>query len=192
MNKPLTLSSLFASLLLLVTATDLANAQTCVNANILESTPTSRYTFSASDTVTDNTTNLMWKRCLEGQTFSDNGTANNYLDDFCMGSATTMNWGAALNRAQTANTSNDSGHNDWRVPNLKELKSMVEYCRANPTINTEVFPGAPPSYVWSGSPVTEPSFGYESGSWAVNFYSGSDFWGYRIYDYHVRLVRSGQ
>ena len=176
MNQRLTFSTLLASLLF----SGMASAQTCTNANMAESTPTSRYTFGTGGVVTDNTTGLMWKRCLEGQTFSGST---------CTGSATAMDWQAALNQAQTANTANDSGHNDWRVPNLKELKSTVEYCRADPAINTEVFPGW--SYwLWSSSPVTYP--GYASYAWGVFFGYGYDSWDNRNDDHHVRLVRSGQ
>lgn len=35
-------------------------------------------------TVTNHTTGLTWKRCLEGQDFDDNGTPDNYLDDKCI------------------------------------------------------------------------------------------------------------
>ncbi len=177
MNQRLTFSTLLASLLL----SGMASAQTCTNANMAESTPTSRYTFGTGGVVTDNTTGLMWKRCLEGQTFSGST---------CTGSAANLNWQAALNQAQTANTTNDSGHNDWRVPNLKELKSTVEYCRVDPAINTDVFPGW--SYwQWSSSPlVNYPD--YASSAWDVYFGDGSAFWPSRGSAYHVRLVRSGQ
>ncbi|MEB4590560.1 DUF1566 domain-containing protein [Candidatus Thiothrix sp. Deng01] len=165
------------------------NAQTCTNTNMTESTPTSRYTFGAGGVVTDNTTGLMWKRCLEGQTFSDNGTPSNYLDDACTGSATGLDWQEALGQAQTANAANDGGHNDWRVPNLKELESTVEYCRVGPALNTEVFPGSDDG-LWSGSPLTYP--GYEPYAWSVLFDGGTDLGGDRNDGRAVRLVRSGQ
>ncbi len=184
MKNAFIICGLLSALLLSGTAA----AQTCTNANMAESTPTSRYTFGAGGTVTDTTTGMMWKRCLEGQTFSDNGTSDNYLDDQCTGSASDFNWSGALNQAQTANTANDSGHNDWRVPNLKELKSTVEYCRVNPAINTEVFPSEPSFVLWSSSPVTSGG----AFAWLVYFHDGFDSGGSRS-DFHpVRLVRSGQ
>lgn len=186
MNTQLLTSTLLVGLLI----AGVANAQTCTNTAIAESTPTSGFTFNTGGTATDKATGLMWKRCLEGQTFSDNGTPGNYLDDQCTGSATAMGWQAALNRAQTANTANDSGYNDWRVPNLKELKSTVEYCRVNPAINTEVFPAAPASSIWSSSPaVSDPSYAL-----SVGFFDGYSNW-YDRFNYNdgqVRLVRSGQ
>lgn len=168
--------------------TGMANAQTCTNTAMVESTPTSGFTFNAGGTVTHNATGLMWKRCLEGQTFADNGTPSNYLDDKCTGTATGLNWQAALNKAQTANGANDSGHNDWRVPNHKELTSIVEFCRTSPAINTEVFPGSSSSAVWSSSP------GAESNAWRVPFNNSYDygFWDNRDRSLSVRLVRSGQ
>lgn len=182
MKNTFIICGLLSALLLSGTAI----AQTCTNTNMVESTPTSRYTFGANGIVTDNTTGLMWKRCLEGQTFSGSSTPDNYLDDTCSGSQA-YNWQAALNQAQTAN---DGGYNDWRVPNLKELKSTVEYCRVNPAINTEVFPNASSSLVWSSSPMTAP--GYAPGTSGVVFYDGYGGWGYRDDVNAVRLVRSGQ
>ena len=41
-----------------------------------------------------------------------------------------MNWEQALAWAQTKNTANYCGHNDWRLPNTKELQSIVDYTRS--------------------------------------------------------------
>ena len=38
--------------------------------------------------------------------------------------------GDALAYAQTQNAANYLGHNDWRLPNVKELQSIVDYTRA--------------------------------------------------------------
>lgn len=188
MNKRLLTSTLLGSLLMV----NMANAQTCTTAAIAESTPTSGFTFSTDGkTATHTAMGLMWKRCLEGQAFSDNGTSDDYLDDTCTGSAPRMNWKAALNQAQTANSANDSGYNDWRVPNSKELGSIVEYCRRRPAINTDVFrdfPTLDSVRVWSSSPETYPDT--LVGAWGANFAYGSASWYQRSDTNRVRLVRS--
>jgi len=171
----------------------MTNAQTCTNKAMGESTPTSNFTFNMGGTVTDNTTGLMWKRCMEGEIFSDSGTPNNYLDDRCTGEweSKVFTWQAALKQAQTANGKNDNGHNDWRVPDLKELQSIVEYCRISPAINTDVFPGWSVWYTWSSTAAWR--WGSIGSAWRVAFAVGSsDTGGFSLGATHVRLVRSGQ
>ncbi|MBK6963607.1 MAG: DUF1566 domain-containing protein [Bacteroidales bacterium] len=41
-----------------------------------------------------------------------------------------MDWDHALAYAQTQNNANYLGHNDWRLPNTKELQSIVDYTRS--------------------------------------------------------------
>lgn len=41
-----------------------------------------------------------------------------------------MDWEHALAYAQTQNSANYLGHNDSRVPNAKELQSLVDYTRS--------------------------------------------------------------
>ena len=44
-----------------------------------------------------------------------------------------MNWQSALAWVQTKNTAKYLGHNDWRLPNVKELQSIVDYTRSPDT-----------------------------------------------------------
>ncbi len=164
-------------------------AQTCTNTAMAESTPTAGFEFHPDGTVTHQATGLTWKRCLEGQTFADNSTADTYLDDRCTGSALWMSWQAALDWAQDLNTgSGFAGHADWRLPNAKELASIVEYCRLDPAINTEVFPGGESAYIWSSSPVVNsPDNPHES--WDINFGDGDGGWDARRGGHLVHLVR---
>ncbi|TVR02313.1 MAG: DUF1566 domain-containing protein, partial [Desulfovibrionales bacterium] len=65
-------------------------------------------------TVTDTTTGLMWQKCSYGQTWSNNGQ--------CTGSATTRTWQQAMDAAETLSW---AGHEDWRLPDINELKSLI-------------------------------------------------------------------
>jgi hypothetical protein len=160
---------------LLLVAANSVSAVNCVN-NIPPSNPDAAYTVHNDGTATDTRTGLMWKVCAEGQTWSA-GT--------CSGSATVATWDVALGWAEA---SNFVGRSDWRLPNLKELRSLVEECRSRPSINDSVFPSAPVSGFWSGSP-------YAGGSdyvWNVAFDLGSPYY-VSHYNYSsVRLVRGGQ
>ena len=60
-------------------------------------------------TVSDLATGLMWPK-------TDNGSG--------------IDWEHALAYAQTQNNANYLGHNDWRLPNSKELQSLVDYTRS--------------------------------------------------------------
>jgi len=63
-------------------------------------------------TVTDNATGLTWAQ-----------------DDSGVG----MDWENALAWVQQMNDQNYLGHNDWRLPNAKELQSIVDYARSPDT-----------------------------------------------------------
>lgn len=152
-----------------------APAVTCVN-GIPASNPDAIYTVHGDGTATDTRTRLMWKVCSEGQTWSAGA---------CTGTAVVKTWAAALADAEALVF---AGHGDWRVPNLKELLSLVEHCTTNPSINASVFPSTPGGYFWSGS----PNASYSSYAWLVNFYSGYAGNDNRSNYNQVRLVRGGQ
>ena len=171
-----TLASRFVASASLVFFSPLSLAQTCV-AGIQASNPASVYVLdSANGTVTDTRTGLMWDRCARG--LSGVGCAT--------GTASIFTWQAALNAAATIGTY--KGYNDWRLPNLKELRSLVEECRINPSINEFAFPNTPSLFFWSGS----PDAGGAANAWGVNFASGSAFFLSRNFPAQVRLVRAGQ
>jgi hypothetical protein len=144
----------------------MVTAQTCNN-TIPPSTPDSRFVVNG-DEVTDTDTGLIWQRCSLGQTGSDCSA----------GSANTYTWQEAL---QTASA-------PWRLPNVKELRSIVEEKCVEPAINLTIFPNTISSGYWSASPNA-----YRSGrAWHVHFYLGSSNGKYKSNGRYVRLVRSGQ
>ncbi len=158
-----------------------ANAQTC-RTNIVATTPTIDFTVHNDGTVTHKATGLMWKVCSEGQTW-------NSSDGSCTGEATTHNWQQALQRPQSLNAGGGyASHTDWRLPNLKELKSIVELSCDSPAINETIFNSTPSAEYWSSSPIADLS----NYAWGVLFYNGQDYGDERDDDVHVRLVRSGQ
>jgi hypothetical protein len=150
----------------------------CVSA-IPPTTPNSQLVDNGNGTITDTVTELIWKKCSEGQTNDEN----------CTGSATLVNWSQALQAAETIN-SNDgfAEQTDWRLPNIKELQSIVEVACSVPTINSDRFPNTASSGFWSASAPANGS----AYAWGVDF--GYGFSGYhsRTYGYQVRLVRGGQ
>jgi len=153
-------------------------AQEC-NSHIRHSAPDDRYVVNAAKgTVLDKQTGLMWKRCIEGLSGAN-----------CGGSVTYLDWGGALSQAAA---SAFASYKDWRLPNRKELESLVEVACVFPAINATVFPHDPAVSrvsVWASSPYASQA----NLAWFVGFDDGWSDYDVRVSTrYAVRLVRGGQ
>lgn len=129
-----------------------------------------RFTYSVDGAeVTDAQTGLIWRRCSEGQ---------NWSASTCAGTASIYTHEQALARAKTQGT--------WRLPNVKELSSLVDGSRFNPAIDGNAFPLTPSAIYWTATPdVRLASF-----AWTVDFALGGVVSSNRnIYGVLVRLVR---
>ena len=80
------------------------------------------------------------------------------------------------------------GAHDWRLPDPRELLSIVSNDRVNPSIDTTYFPNTVASWFWSASPYASPPY-Y---AWHVDFYYGYVYYGFKSVAEYVRLVRGGQ
>jgi len=158
--------------------------QTC-NTPIMASTPTADFIDNHDGTVTHTKTGLMWKRCSEGQT---------WYRSSCTDTATTYTWQKALDHAKAVNTAANfpvaTPLTGWRVPNIKELGSIVKDQCVAPSLNATIFPATPstPAKYWSASPYA----GGTAGAWYVNFDVGDDGTAVGTSPFYVRLVRGGQ
>ncbi|GLS27553.1 hypothetical protein GCM10007877_32720 [Marinibactrum halimedae] len=166
-------SSAAAALALLPLALSLP-AQAAVVSYIDEEHPVSRFEVNGDGTVTDTVTGLMWAQCEEG--------LSGALCD--TGASQSQSWVAALSSARSSDL---AGYNDWRLPNVKELQSLVAYNRVAPMINEEAFPNASSDDFWTSSPnVQSPGE-----TWFVDFDLGYVDYQFRSVPFKVRLVRSG-
>ena len=131
------------------------------------------FTDNGDETITDNCTNLRWQKCSQGLSGADCAT----------GAATTSYWADALSYCEGLDF---AGQTDWRLPNVKELQSIVNYQNYGPAINTTYFPATQSDYYWSGT-------AYESdpaSAWGVDFGGGSvDGGGKDANLIYVRCVR---
>lgn len=153
-----------------------ALSQTCVPA-MSESTPSADFTINNNGTVTHKKTNLMWKVCSQGQTWA----ASN-----CRGTLISHTWDKALQTPETINTTGGyAGFSDWRLPNIKELLTIVELKCLSPAVNTAIFFATPNKSYWSSSPLANVS----DSAWFVDFAQGYDSFNSRTANNYVRLVR---
>ncbi len=138
--------------------------------------PTSDYVDHGNGTITHTPTNLMWKRCAEGQTWTGST---------CSGTASSMTAGQLPLFGNSF-----AGQTDWRVPTEDELLSLVDYSKSlAPTLNSSAFPATPGTDFWSSSPNVNSS-GYV---WSVSFSVGhADMGNDPTSSFAVRLVRGGQ
>ncbi len=136
--------------------------------------PNPRFTDHGT-TVTDEMTGLMWVKAPH--TVSNNASTRtwNQAIDVCNG----MNAGAGT-----------FGYTDWRLPNVRELQSLMYYGSAQPTLPPEhPFTGIYASSYWSStSYVADPDMGV----WVVSPSNGSVGLGQKIATLYVWPVRGGE
>ena len=112
--------------------------------------------------VTDNETGLQWQ---------DNETI-------------TKVWQDAIDYCENL-TLGDYG--DWRLPNIRELTSLVDDTKNNPSIDS-TFQNVVSNNYWSSTTNANPS----SLAWVVNFYYGGQSYNGKDANHSVRCVRAGQ
>ncbi|MEQ1531432.1 MAG: DUF1566 domain-containing protein, partial [Methylococcales bacterium] len=135
-----------------------------------------RYTLSEDgQEVTDTLTGLIWRRCVEGMHW--NGSS-------CAGQENGYMFEEALQQASLQASS--TGKN-WRLPNTKELASLIDPTRTDLLINADVFPNTPNFQSWTASGYIQDGFF----AWMVNFYYGWMYFSYTEDTGTVRLVRDG-
>lgn len=124
--------------------------------------------------VSDTKTGLMWQGCPAGLSGSACVT----------GSPASHAWVAALAYCEDLDW---GGHTDWALPDAKELGSIVDDRRVDPSIDPQVFPATPSVFFWASSSYA----GNLTGAWGVSFYSTGVGVNVKVNLYGVRCVRRG-
>ncbi len=147
----------------------------------------------------DNTAVATYVRCVRGgqltpsslsrndatEIITDSTTALQWQDDEIV-KITLRNWTSAIDYCE--NTLALGGHNDWRLPNQKELLSISDRSRYNQAIDMAVFINTATSSYWSSTTVAYSTIH----AWIVNFSSGNPYYYYKSTGRFVRCVRDGQ
>jgi len=132
-----------------------------------------------------------WSLFLEAG-FYRNGSTNIVSD-----TKTLLQWQDNINVQYTWNDAIDycrdlalGGHNDWRLPNINELSTLVDYTKASPSMSN-VFAYNKSEGYWSSTSNVNNNTTY-SEAWGVYFFIGSQSQTRKYYNLYVRCVRAGE
>ena len=130
------------------------------------------------DEVLDRATKLVWRRCAEDDVW--NGAA---CEDADGGG---FRWIDTFERAKSVSLQTGKA---WRVPNAKEMLSLVDESLAGDVLmDVEAFPGYQPDRAWTST----ISVSDRAHVWLVFFDDGSfNTISTRLYTFGLRLVRDG-
>jgi hypothetical protein len=99
-----------------------------------------RFIDNGDGTITDLNTFLVWEKKVAGDSVANPGNLhdadNTYIwsDDFNLIQPTLWDWLDALN---AEGGTGFAGHDDWRIPNAKELLSVIDYEQSSPAVAIE-------------------------------------------------------
>lgn len=112
-------------------------------------------------------------------TASDKGTGLEWQNNE---PSKTHTWQDALAYCETLSLDEKT---DWRMPNIRELKSLTDYKRYYPAIDPVL--SSHSSCYWSSTTVANDA---HQSAWVVFFGNGDDLWKAKTESYHVRCVRT--
>ena len=145
--------------------------------------PNPRFTDNGNGTVTDKLTRLIW---LKTANAFDQRTWEQALSD-----ANTLSSGSA-------GLTDGSKAGDWRLPNVKELESLIDCAYFNPALSSasgksqwvsgDAFIGVQSSKYWSSATYSS----YATGAWFVYLCDGDVDAGSKPITYYVWPVRAGR
>jgi hypothetical protein len=135
--------------------------------------PEPRFVDHGDGTVTDKLTGLVWLKnanCFGPKTWADALTESNNLAHGSCG------------------LTDDSSLGDWRLPNIREIQSLIDYGRYNPTFpESHPFVGMVAGRYWSSTTYNM----YTPDAWRVGFYFGDVNHDGKSIDFYVWPVRGG-
>ena len=127
--------------------------------------PDTRFT-AAADTVTDNLTGLMWAKNANADGSKTWANALVYCNDLSLG-----------------------GHDDWRLPNVKELFSLTDQNQSYPGLPSgHPFTNVQSASYWSSTTIVTTT----SYAWYIAMEAGVASSNNKINNYYVWPVRGGQ
>lgn len=117
------------------------------------------YTDNGNGTIKDNSTNLVWQKCLYGQN-NDSGCSGIGEQAYTITEAT--NYCQSLTLAARK----------WRLPTASELESLIDYGKKNPAIDTTFFPNIYGTRYGNNTFWTNTQYACSNCYYQVDFYFG--------------------
>ena len=133
--------------------------------------PEQRFADNGDNTVTDTVTCLQWQKATMD-------TKDGVGPD-------TYNWQEALAASEDLTL---AGHSDWRLPDISELKPLVDFSRYDPAIDPVFDSTTQSDSYWSSTTYA----GDPSTAWHFSYYSGHRFIEPKSGVGYVRAVRIGK
>jgi hypothetical protein len=149
------------------------------------------YVDNGDGTISDLNTGLMWEKLSDDGSIHDKDDSYTWDNAFAVKVAT-LNSGGGF-----------AGHTDWRLPNYKELVSILSLDNVGPAVSAAFNTGCAPgctvltcsctvsssysSFYWSSSTYTD----YPAYAWYVYFYYGFVYAEGKTNANYVRAVRAG-
>ena len=140
--------------------------------------PALSYQDNGDGTITDLNTGLQWEKKVAGS-----GCLHCVNDTYTFANATTT----FIDAVNAESGTGFAGFNDWRLPNVRELQSIVDYGRFDPTIDPAFGP-TDAFFTWSST----SRAGAPSLAWEVNFLVGFVVESNKGQFFSVRAVRGGR
>ena len=142
--------------------------------------------------IKDNVTGLVWETKTDDGSIHDKDNTYTWYDSNPLtngGDAGTPGIGTDTEDfINDLNAAIYGGHDDWRIPTIKELATIVNSEIYNPSINNTFFPNTASSNYW-----TSTTYAYSNGdAWRMEFGSGVTEGKSKSNNYYVRAVRAGQ
>ncbi len=118
---------------------------------------------NGNGTVTDSATGLVWQKCSAGL-----GTT---LGNCNTGNPTKYNWSNAISYCEGLTL---GGRSDWRLPNINELRSIIDYTFKLPAIDSIAFPNTQSDTYWSSTFCYSVDF--DIGNVSLQFYNTNPYY----------------
>lgn len=151
------------------------------------------YTDNGDGTITDNATGLMWEKLSDDGSIHDKDTFYSWDNDAL------VPWDGAFTKIAALNGGGGfAGYTDWRLPNIRELESIVDRGRwpaIDPAFNTGCVAACTVTtcsctfmdYYWSSTSFQDGP----GNAWLVGVEDGDVNYAFKSNIYYVRAVRGG-
>jgi len=145
------------------------------------------YVDNRDGTITDSNTGLIWEKLSDDGSIHDWDNRYTWLDAFAVKIAT-LNAGGGF-----------AGATDWRVPNIRELRSIVDFRKSNPSVSPAFNTGCVPGVTVLDGSCTQKPYHWSSTAYEwdpyyafnVGFFSGISQVEDKDDSLYVRAVRGG-